>query len=123
MDNFDKQMQELYDFYGVSNDNQLSKAMGYSNNSVISEWRKHQRIPAKHLLKLSINGKNAVVFGNNGIAVNGKNNQVGSLSPKFNTPEFKKFCELFDKYGNDDLLTFIIKKLKEIEKISKSGTI
>ncbi|MGP1579416.1 MAG: helix-turn-helix domain-containing protein [Wolinella sp.] len=54
MQNFDEQMKGLYELYGVSNDNQLSKKLGYTNNSAIAQWRKIKKIPAKYLLKLSI---------------------------------------------------------------------
>ena len=54
MDAFDGQMQELYDYYGVANDNQLSKKLALSSNSAIAAWRKDRKIPTKYLLKISI---------------------------------------------------------------------
>lgn len=36
---------------GVSNDNQLSKKLGYTSNSAISEWNRDKKIPDKILIK------------------------------------------------------------------------
>ena len=47
MDAFDEQMQELYDYYGAANDNQLSKKLALSSNSAIAAWRKDRKIPTK----------------------------------------------------------------------------
>ena len=54
MDAFDEQMQELYDYYGAANDNQLSKKLALSSNSEIAAWRKDRKIPTKYLLKISM---------------------------------------------------------------------
>lgn len=44
---------KLYDIYGVSNDNQLSKELGLKSNSSISNWRKSGVIPEKYKNKCS----------------------------------------------------------------------
>ncbi|MGF7403877.1 hypothetical protein [Campylobacter concisus] len=51
MDAFDERMQELYHYYGASNDNQPSKKLVLSSNSAIVVWRKDRKIPTKYLLK------------------------------------------------------------------------
>ena len=59
MDAFDEQMQELYDYYGAANDNQLSKKLALSSNSAIAAWRKDRKIPTKYLLKISMEKNNS----------------------------------------------------------------
>ncbi|MGP1484872.1 MAG: hypothetical protein ACTTJC_02035 [Campylobacter sp.] len=54
MDTFNEQIQALYDYYGVLNDNQLSKKLSLSSNSAIAAWRRDKKIPAKYLLKISM---------------------------------------------------------------------
>ncbi|CUU76938.1 transcriptional regulator [Campylobacter hyointestinalis subsp. hyointestinalis] len=53
----EEQIKKLREYYGVDNDNQLSIALGLKDNSSIPQWRKNQRVPAKHLLKISNNTK------------------------------------------------------------------
>lgn len=47
MNTADEIISKLYEFYGVSNDNQLSKELGLKSNSSISNWRKSGIIPEK----------------------------------------------------------------------------
>jgi hypothetical protein len=47
MDSLEDKINKLYSIYGVSNDNQLSTALGYKSNSNIANWRKNNTIPAK----------------------------------------------------------------------------
>ena len=53
MNEADKIISILYDIYGVSNDNQLSKELGLKSNSSISNWRKSGVIPEKYKNKYS----------------------------------------------------------------------
>jgi phage repressor protein C with HTH and peptisase S24 domain len=53
MNEADKIISILYDIYGVSNDNQLSKELGLKSNSSISNWRKSGIIPEKYKNKCS----------------------------------------------------------------------
>lgn len=53
MNKAEKIISVLYDIYGVSNDNQLSKELGLKSNSSISNWRKSGIIPEKYKNKCS----------------------------------------------------------------------
>ncbi|MGH1601058.1 hypothetical protein [Campylobacter majalis] len=116
--NFDEQIKALYDYYGVSNDNQLSKKLGYTSNSALVDWRKKQKIPAKYLLNISMNRAGAIAIGSQNIAINGDNNALNHQNDITNTPKFKEFLELFTKYGNDATLDGFIKKLNALKEIS-----
>ena len=50
---FNAQIAKMYQYYGVSNDNQLAQKLGYSSNSAIAQWRKNDKIPDKYLLIIS----------------------------------------------------------------------
>lgn len=117
--NFDEQIKALYDYYGVSNDNQLSKKLGYTSNSALADWRKKQKIPAKYLLNISMNRAGAIAIGNQNIAINGDNNTLNHQNDITNTPKFKEFLELFKAYGNEKALNDFITKLNNIKEASK----
>lgn len=53
MNEVEEIISKLYDVYGVSNDNQLSKELGLKSNSSISNWRKSGVVPEKYKNKCS----------------------------------------------------------------------
>lgn len=53
MNEVEEIISKLYDVYGVSNDNQLSKELGLKSNSSISNWRKSGIVPEKYKNKCS----------------------------------------------------------------------
>ncbi|MFA9238259.1 MAG: helix-turn-helix transcriptional regulator [Candidatus Paceibacteria bacterium] len=53
MNEVEEIISKLYDAYGVSNDNQLSKELGLKSNSSISNWRKSGIVPEKYKNKCS----------------------------------------------------------------------
>ncbi len=48
----EEEFEALYQYYGVENDNQLAKALGFRSNSNVANWRKNKHIPAKYLTNL-----------------------------------------------------------------------
>lgn len=75
---FNAQIGKMYEYYGVSNDNQLAQKLGYSSNSAIAQWRKNDKIPDKYLLIISSDKEPEDSMAQDGYWIQKLNQKVGA---------------------------------------------
>ena len=125
MENLEAGLARIKGVLGVKTDKQMCEALDIPYGT-LDTWKRRNNIPKSKILdiaqKIGVNMDTLVKGSFNQFGFNNSQNfgTIISNSPAKESNEMmQEFVELFNKYGNAEMLNGFIEKLKKIEKISK----
>lgn len=124
MENLEAILARVRAVLGVKTDKQMCEILEIPYNT-LTTWKDRKRIPKNKLLdiseKLGVNMEALIKGSFNQFGFTNSQNfgTINSGSTNGANEKMQEFVELFNKYGNNEMLESFIEKLRQIEKITK----